>query len=184
MNTAMSPLRYAKALYEFAVEQSVADRVYGEMQLLAGCFSAEPALRRALENPVLTQEQKAELVYNAAGGDPSDALKRFVELVLEHKRTPFLQRMALGYQELYQKAHNISTGRLQTAVEIDAATRERLTNWIASRTHGTVELKTLVNPEILGGFIFEMNSLRLDASIAAQLREIRKQFIDRNKRIV
>lgn len=161
MNTAMIPLRYAKALYEFAVEQSVADRVYGEMQLLAGCFSAEPALRRALENPVLTQEQKAELVYNAAGGDPSDALKRFVELVLEHKRTPFLQRMALGYQELYQKAHNISTGRLQTAVDIDATTRERLTNWIASRTHGTVELKTLVNPEILGGFIFEMNSLRL-----------------------
>ncbi len=36
MNTAMIPLRYAKALYEFAVEQSVADRVYGEMQLLAG----------------------------------------------------------------------------------------------------------------------------------------------------
>lgn len=92
--------------------------------------------------------------------------------------------MALGYQELYQKAHNISTGRLQTAVDIDATTREHLTNWIASRTHGTVELKTLVNPEILGGFIFEMNSLRLDASIAAQLREIRKQFIDRNKRIV
>lgn len=184
MNTAMIPLRYAKALYEFAAERSATDRVYGEMQQLAGSFSAEPALRRALDNPVLTRQQKTELIYNAAGGHPSEVLKRFVELVLEHKRTPYLQRMALGYQALYQKAHNISTGRLQTAVEIDAATRQRLTDWIVSRTHGTVELKTLVHPEILGGFIFEMNSLRLDASIAAQLREIRKQFIDRNKRIV
>ena len=180
----MIPLRYAKALYEFAAERSATDRVYGEMQQLAGSFSAEPALRRALDNPVLTRQQKTELIYNAAGGHPSEVLKQFVELVLEHKRTPYLQRMALGYRALYQKAHNISTGRLQTAVEIDAATRQRLTDWIVSRTHGTVELKTLVNPEILGGFIFEMNSLRLDASIAAQLREIRKQFIDRNKRIV
>ena len=29
-----------------------------------------------------------------------------------------------------------------------------------------------------------MNSMRLDASVATQLREIREQFIDRNKRIV
>ena len=112
MNTGMIPSRYAKALYEYAGEKSATERVYGEMQRLAGSFAAEPALRRALDNPVLTPEQKSELVYNAAGGDPSDELKRFVELVLSHKRMQLLHRMALDYMALYRRAHNISTGEL------------------------------------------------------------------------
>ena len=176
MNTGMIPSRYAKALYEYAGEKSATERVYGEMQRLA--------LRRALDNPVLTPEQKSGLVYNAAGGDPSDELKRFVKLVLSHKRMQLLHRMALDYMALYRRAHNISTGELQTAVAVDETTEQRLKEWIVSRTHGTVELWTLVRPDILGGFIFEMNSMRLDASVATQLREIREQFIDRNKRIV
>lgn len=184
MNTGMIPSRYAKALYEYAGENSATERVYGEMQRLAGSFAAEPALRRALDNPILTPEQKSGLVYNAAGGDPSDELKRFVELVLRHKRMQLLHRMALDYMDLYRRAHNISTGELQTAVAVDEATEQRLKEWIVSRTHGTVELRTLVRPDILGGFIFEMNSMRLDASVATQLRKIREQFIDRNKRIV
>ena len=104
--------------------------------------------------------------------------------MLSHKRMQLLHRMALDYMALYRRAHNISTGELQTAVAVDETTEQRLKEWIVSRTHGTVELRTLVRPDILGGFIFEMNSMRLDASVATQLREIREQFIDRNKRIV
>ena len=144
MNTGMIPSRYAKALYEYAGEKSATERVYGEMQRLAGSFAAEPALRRALDNPVLTPEQKSGLVYNAAGGDPSDELKRFVKLVLSHKRMQLLHRMALDYMALYRRAHNISTGELQTAVAVDETTEQRLKEWIVSRTHGTVELRTLV----------------------------------------
>ena len=124
MNTGMIPSRYAKALYEYAGEKSATERVYGEMQRLPGSFAAEPALLRALDNPVLTPEQKSGLVYNAAGGDPSDELKRFVELVLSHKRMQLLHRMALDYMALYRRAHNISTGELQTAVAVDETTEQ------------------------------------------------------------
>ena len=48
MNTGMIPSRYAKALYEYAGEKSATERVYGEMQRLAGSFAAEPALRLSL----------------------------------------------------------------------------------------------------------------------------------------
>ena len=136
MNTGMIPSRYAKALYEYAGEKSATERVYGEMQRLAGSFAAEPALRRALDNPVLTPEQKSGLVYNAADGDPSDELKRFVELVLSHKRMQLLHRMALDYMALYRRAHNISTGELQTAVAVDETTEQRLKEWIVSADTG------------------------------------------------
>ncbi|MFQ8805204.1 MAG: F0F1 ATP synthase subunit delta [Alistipes indistinctus] len=180
----MIPSRYAKALYEYAGEKSATERVYGEMQRLAGSFAAEPALRRALDNPRPHAGTKERVGLQRRGRRPSDELERFVKLVLSHKRMQLLHRMALDYMALYRRAHNISTGELQTAVAVDETTEQRLKEWIVSRTHGTVELRTLVRPDILGGFIFEMNSMRLDASVATQLREIREQFIDRNKRIV
>ena len=41
-----------------------------------------------------------------------------------------------------------------------------------------------VDPELLGGYILLMEFHRVDASVASQLRGVKKQFIDKNRRIV
>ena len=47
-----------------------------------------------------------------------------------------------------------------------------------------MELETVVDPSIEGGFVFDINDYRLDASIATQLKRVKQQFIDKNRRIV
>ena len=47
-----------------------------------------------------------------------------------------------------------------------------------------MELQTDVDPSIEGGFVFDINDFRLDASIATQLKRVKQQFIDKNRRIV
>ena len=167
MNTGMIPVRYAKALLEFAYEKKCAEQVYAEMSAVAGSFEREHALRRVLDNPVLPVDKKTELIRTAGGGRTSEVFDRFVWLVLHNRRERYLQSISLMYLDLYRKLNRIST--------IDL---------IASETNGKVELKTSVRPELLGGFVFEMDSERLDASIATQLRNIKKQFVEKNKRIV
>ena len=39
-------------------------------------------------------------------------------------------------------------------------------------------------PDLIGGFIFTINDLRIDASIRRQLDTLKKQFIEKNRRIV
>ena len=41
-----------------------------------------------------------------------------------------------------------------------------------------------MNPAIEGGFVFDINDYRLDASVATQLKRVQQQFIDKNRRIV
>lgn len=118
MNTGMIPVRYAKALFEFATEKGCDGRVYGQMGKLAAAFVREPELRRVLDNPVLPESEKLKLVYAACGGDPGEVLERFAQLVLHNRRERFLQWIALMYREQYRKAHGISTGRLETAVPV------------------------------------------------------------------
>ena len=47
---------------------------------------------------------------------------------------------------------------------------------VESRTQGTVEFQTEVDPEIIGGFILEYDTYRMDASIQNQLRQILTQL--------
>ena len=173
-------MRYAKALFEFAIEKGCDGRVYGQMGKLAAAFVREPELRRVLDNPVLPESEKLKLVYAACGGDPGEVLERFAQLVLHNRRERFLQWIAL----MYRKAHGISTGRLETAVPVTPDTERRLKELIEAQTRGKLELEASVKPDLIGGFVFEMNCERLDASVATQLRSIKRQFAEKNRRIV
>ena len=41
-----------------------------------------------------------------------------------------------------------------------------------------------VNPEILGGFVLNIDDLMMDASVEGQFRLLRRELIDNNNRIV
>ena len=47
---------------------------------------------------------------------------------------------------------------------------------VESKTKGTVEFETEVNPDIIGGFVLEYDTYRLDASVQSQLRGILSQL--------
>ena len=49
-------------------------------------------------------------------------------------------------------------------------------NIVQERTNGEVEFLTEVNPDIIGGFILEYDTYRMDASVQKQLRTILKQL--------
>ena len=47
---------------------------------------------------------------------------------------------------------------------------------VESKTNGTVEFETEVNPDIIGGFILEYDTYRMDASVKAKLNTILNQL--------
>ena len=78
---------------------------------------------------------------------------------------------------------NIKVGRVVTAAPVDGL-KERLEQLFHQRTGAEVQIVEKISPEILGGFVFEMDGYRLDASVESQFRRIRRQLIEKNNRIV
>ena len=60
----------------------------------------------------------------------------------------------------------------------------RLRELIGKETGCELLLETKVDPSLIGGFVFEVEDMILDASISRQLDVIRHQFIEKNRRIV
>ena len=184
MNTGAISIRYARALLMFANEAGVAVKVYQEALTLRKSFRQVAELRRAMELPVMTRENKYKVLVQAAGGEITNQMQKFLELVLTEKREKYLMGVNQAFIDLYRKQEKIRVGKLTTAVPIAPEEVERIRQIVVQSAGGTAEFATHVDPSIEGGFIFEINTYRLNARVADQMRRIKQQFIEKNRRIV
>ena len=172
MDIGVISVRYARALLKSATEQKLDAAVYQDMQTLAESYVRVPQLRSTIDNPMLAKETKRELLLTACGDKRTTLTTRFVDMVLKEDRESIMQFMANSYITLYRQQKNVIRGRLITATAVTPATEQKMRQMVESRTNGTVEFATEVNPDIIGGFILEYDTYRLDAGVKAKLNSI------------
>jgi F-type H+-transporting ATPase subunit delta len=184
MNNGLIAVRYATALLGYANQSKLQDRIYTEAKAITQSFSQFSTLRAALENPVLPNLEKRKLLLLAAGGEVSSNFERFIDLLLDNNREIYVQSIMLKFVDLYRKQNNIHSGKLTTATTVAAATEKRLISMMEKQTGGTIEIEKLVDPSILGGFMFEVDFVRWNASLSSQLQRIKVDYIEKNKRVL
>lgn len=169
-------VRYARALLKCAMELNLEDQVYQEMKTLADQYNRVPELRSTIDNPMLDKDKKQALLQAACGKNLSELTKRFIHLVLHEGRDNVMQMMATSYITLYRKQKNIISGRLITATTVTPEVEQKMKQMVQSKSQGTVEFQTEVDPDIIGGFILEYDSYRMDASVQTKLNNILKEL--------
>jgi F-type H+-transporting ATPase subunit delta len=172
MDIGVISVRYARALLKSAIDQKLDEQVYHEMQLLAKSYVDVPQLRQTIDNPMIAKDKKQILLTTAAGPLASQLTQSFIALVLKEDRENVIQFMANSYITLYRKQKNVIRGKLTTAARVSAETEQKMRQMVESKTHGTVEFETEVNPDIIGGFILEYDTYRMDASVKSKLNNI------------
>ena len=172
MDIGVISTRYARALLKSATDAKLEEQVYQEMMTLSKSYSDVPVLRQTIDNPMLEKSKKQTLLETAVGGTPSKLTQTFIALVLKEDRENMVQFMAYSYVTLYRKQKNVIRGKLTTAARVSAQTEQKMRQMVESKTNGTVEFETEVNPEIIGGFILEYDTYRMDASVKTRLNTI------------
>ena len=155
-----------------ATDAKIEQQVYAEMQQIAKSYIEVPQLRSTIDNPMLSKEKKQALLLTAAGREPSDLMKAFISLVLKEDRESVMQFIANSYVTLYRQQKNVIRGRLITAAAVSPETEQKMRQMVESKTNGTVEFESQVNPDIIGGFILEYDTYRMDASVKTKLNSI------------
>ncbi len=178
MDIGVISVRYARALLKSAVDANIEESVYQEMMLMARSFVEVPELRQTIDNPMLSKDKKEMLLLTAVGGKQasSQLSQAFIALVLKEDRENMIQFMANSYVTLYRKQKNIIRGKLTTAVAVSPAMEQKMRRMVESKTQGTVEFETEVDPDIIGGFILEYDTYRMDSSVKSQLNSILTQL--------
>lgn len=184
MNAGVVASRYAKALLKFVQETGNGDKVYAQAGVLVLRMQEIRQLKDYIENhQEIDSGKKIRLLETALGEPMAMELTRFAGLVIRQRRMEFFHRMLYSFLSQYRELYNIKVGRLITALPAEGL-KERMEEIFHARTGAEVHLDVKVDPDILGGFVFELDDWRLDASVATQIRKISRRLIDNNNRIV
>lgn len=176
MDTGIISTRYAKALYAYAVELKEEDALFEKMKFLSGSFSTHQSLQKVMENPTISKEDKQQLLKTAGGKSVCKSYNNLLNLLAENHREQYVQMIALMYQNLYKKAKGIITGKLTTVAPLQESALSKLRSLVAGEKY-KVDFITNIDPEIIGGFVLDVDFKQLDTSIKSQLAKIKMQLI-------
>ncbi len=184
MNAGIIASRYARAFLEYVREERAGENVYSQSCILVHLMNELPQMKGYMESQNdISLDRKVSLMSAALPAPPDACLVSFLRLVTYRRRTEYFPRMLLSFIEQYRQECNIKVGSLVTAVRNDLL-RGRLEDMFHDRTGAEVHLEEKVDPDLVGGFVFELDGYRLDASVANHLERLRRQLIEKNNRIV
>jgi F-type H+-transporting ATPase subunit delta len=169
--------RYAKSLIDLAKEQNQLDATYADMQTLQQLCKRSAEFASMIKSPVIKPSAKTKIVAAVTEGKIGQLSNLFVQLLISKGREPYLAEIAHHFIAQYKDLKGIKTVKLTTATPIDDATKAALINKLYAE--GTsIDLETVVDEKLIGGFVMQTGDQLVDASIAYDLKAIQTQFLN------
>ena len=176
MDTGIISNRYAKAIYRYAMERKEENRLREELRILAEHFFTVPTLKKVLEDPTVSSAEKTEVLTTAAGIDVSDTCRQVIRMIVKNGRARYMQFIALMYDKVYRKAKNRVILKLITTEPASDEMKNKLVD-LVGKNEKQVDFSEKIDEDIIGGFILEIEDIRLDACIRNQLNQLRLELI-------
>ena len=178
MNNPRLAGRYAKSLIDLAIEQKQLEAVYKDMKFLLYVTNSNPDFVSILKSPVIATDKKQKIVESIINDRVSGMTLLFIRLLMRKTRENNLQEIIKAFIEQYNKINNIHPVKITTAVPMSNELREAIIKRIKTNPDmQNIELQEVVEEELIGGFKLEMGDMLVDASIARDLHDVRKQFL-------
>jgi F-type H+-transporting ATPase subunit delta len=175
MNDSKISVRYSRALFESALEKNILDRVFRDMNHV-GQICTVQEVRELLNNPVILPSKKKEILHNVFGKDLCTLTYAFIDMVIKNGRESYIPAIARVFMTDTMRYNGITETVLTTAVKVDDRIKEQVSELISSIFKTKVELKEIIDKDIIGGFILRIDDKFIDASIRNKLRKIEKEL--------
>lgn len=167
--------RYAKALFDLAVEAGKVDPWAQALEALRKAVDSSPELRDLLASPVYTREQRQGLAARLAQAlaldrEPASLLA----LLADRNRLGYLAGVADHFGKLADEKLGRVRARVASAVPLAEAQAAALARRLAEASKAQVIVEHVVDPSLLGGVVAQVGSLVYDGSLRSQLEELRR----------
>lgn len=168
-------IRYAKAVLNLALSQGNADKVNNDMLSIAKTIAENEDLANMLENSVVKTEAKKSALL-AIFPKLNTISNGLFDILITNKRIDILKDVAVKYSSLFDVHNGKEIATVTTAVPLTKALEKKVLSKVKELTSKTVELESVVDESIIGGFILRVGDKQFDASIQNKLNKLKREF--------
>jgi F-type H+-transporting ATPase subunit delta len=170
-------IRYAKSLIDLAKEKDQLSEVYNDIRFLQRVCKSSPDFISLLKSPIIPQDKKNRIIESIITNKVSKITSLFIKLLGTKNRESNLPGIIDSYIEQYNELKGIHKVKLTTATPLSSEMQNTFINKIeAANNISNIELETIVDEQLVGGFVLEMEGKLVDASILRDLKDVKKQF--------
>ncbi len=169
--------RYAKSLIDMAIELNQLNAVHDDIMLLQSVCEKSREFVVMLTSPIIPADKKYKIIQAITHEKVSKITQTFIKLLASKNREANLPEINRSFIEQFNKIKGIHKVKLTTALPISDEIKNSFIKKIeASSSINNIELETITDEKIIGGFVLEMDGKLIDASILRDLNDVKKQF--------
>lgn len=167
---------YARAMLDIVEAEGDADRLSDELVRVATEFSESEELQGALGDRLIPFEKKQAIISDLIGKRASEVTVSLVNMLVGVGKVKDLPVIAKRMLELAAEAEGEVVADVTSAIELDAATQERLAQTLSRVTGKTVKLHVTVDPSVVGGLVAQVEDTLFDGSVRSRLQDLREAW--------
>ena len=177
MPSRASAARYARALFDVALKESDPVQIERDLTSFAELMSQHAELHNALTNPAIPASAKHQLVDTFGGRLKMAApAHKLLLLLADRDRLAVIPDLLDVYRERLREHQQVVRAEVTTAAPLSGDRLAQLQKKLAEITGRKVDMKTNVDPSIIGGVVTRIGSTVYDGSIATQLAKLREKL--------
>jgi len=170
-------VRYARALFNYSFDEKSLNEVYTDSYVLTELLESNKEFNYLLNNPVIAVNEKERVISAVLKNRVHKTLFDLIRLLVHKNREAYIFNCLLIFQKLYREHQGIYRVIVESATEISKDFEKQIIDFVNNRFHKKTELTLKIKPELIGGFVLQVEDLLIDQSVIGQLNIYKKALI-------
>ncbi len=168
---------YAEALFGAVIAKGEALDAWAELIAEMAQAVEHPELREALTSPLLDSAGRVDLLRSVLKSTVTQEGVNFLTLLAENDRLLLLPEIAQQFLQLKNRHEGSADAQIETAFELTEAQVAELVASLEKKFNVKLKPQVRVNPSLIGGVRVTVGDQVLDASVRAQLENMRATLV-------
>lgn len=165
---------YAHGLLEIAQAEGRLRDVEDELFRFARIVEGNDELRMALANPGLPAERRAAIVDELLENRALPVTRAIATFIVGAGRGHDLPGIIERFVELAALSREHAIAEVRSAVPLGDAEVERLAEALGRATGKRVEVKVVVDPDVMGGLVATVGDMVIDGTVRHRLEQLKE----------
>lgn len=168
--------QYAEALFECLETQEQLEFAVRVFRRFKWSYEQESSVKYFFDNPEILFHEKKQVVEGVLEQHFNHVLlpeiRNIILLMVKNFDLFKLSKTIYILKKLMNKKFNILEIKVHSPSPLGVEVQKEIKETLGRKNGSTVIIREKIDPEILGGLIFEIDDTRIDASIRTQLHQL------------
>ena len=166
---------YARALFNVVQAEGELDRVEDELFRFGKILDSNHELKQALSDQSIDRAQREKVLDELLADKVSPHTLGLLTFIVGQGRARQLPQILGQLSDLAAEARDSVVAEVRTAIPLDQGQRDALATALSKATGKKVEVKALVDPDVLGGVVAKIGETVIDGTVKHRLEQLKDQ---------